>query len=373
MHKFNRIKALITLVLITIFTLAIFSANASSDRGDAFSEIEEKLSGISAEEKDILQNLFTLSQEIELLEAEERKLSIEAEEINGEIGELEALIAEGEGDYEKKHESLKRVFRSYQRMGPGSFLEIILDSDSLDTFLHRINIVRDLVRNTGELIDRLEEKVKELSDMKSLLSDKLVIAKDKQRQAREALEKKAELRLEKEVYLLSLMEEKRYYQEYLTGIEEVWKELKPIVPKAVKEFSRIIEEGSLPTDALKINFSFFSVRGSIEDEIINKVISEQSELSAMQFAFHPGKVEISLPDKNFSLSGTFVVLKGHSLKFQAQEGSFFGMPLKEGSLEELFKDGDLILNLESLLAGNVIDEVEIKEGYLEFISKLKLF
>jgi hypothetical protein len=66
-------------------------------------------------------------------------------------------------------------------------------------------------------------------------------------------------------------------------------------------------------------------------------------------------------------------LEGHILKFQAQEGSFFGMPLAPGSIGELFQEGDLVLNLEPLLAGNVIHSLEIKEGYLELINKLNIF
>jgi hypothetical protein len=93
----------------------------------------------------------------------------------------------------------------------------------------------------------------------------------------------------------------------------------------------------------------------------------------MLFAFHPGLVEISLPEKNLVLSGTFIILEGHTLKFQPKEGSFYGMPLEPGAIEELFSEGDLLLNLEPLLAGNSVNALEVKEGYLELINKLDLF
>lgn len=373
MFRLEKSRALIASGLVIIFALTVIPICTVSSQTDPFSEIKQKLYGISDEEKEILQNLFTLAQEVELLEAEEKELSQEAEAINLEIKELETEIAGGENDYEKKQEGLKSVLRSYQRMGPGSFFEIILDSDSLSTFLHRVNTVRDLVRNTGELLEQLESKAEKLSKMKTLLSEKLMLVKHKQEQSKDALTKKMELKLEKEEYLSSLMGKREYYQEYLTNIEGVWNELKPLVSEAVNEFSHIIEEGNLPTDALKITYSFLNIKGSIDDKSINKVISEQSSLPGMVFAFHPGKVEVSLPEKNIVLSGTFAILEGHILKFQAQEGSFFGMSLEQGSIEELFSNGDLVLNLEPLLAGNLIHALEIKEGYLELISKLKLF
>jgi hypothetical protein len=49
------------------------------------------------------------------------------------------------------------------------------------------------------------------------------------------------------------------------------------------------------------------------------------------------------------------------------------MPLEAGSMEDLLSKGDLVLDIEPLLAGNSINDLEIKEGYLELINRLKLF
>jgi peptidoglycan hydrolase CwlO-like protein len=373
MLRLKKIKVLIASGLVIIFAFVIIPLGAVNGQADPFMEVKEKLTGISEEEKEILINLFTIMQEIELIEAEEKELTQGVEAISKEIGELEAAIAEEERTCVKKQEGLASVLRSYQRMGPGSFLEIILSSDSLSTFLHRINTIRDLTKNTGELLEQLESSKEKLEEGKTELSEKLSLFKDKQEQSRQALARNIKLKNEKEEYLTSLKGEREYYQEHLDNIQEVWNELKLLISEAAKEFSYIIEKESLPTEALKLTFSFFEVKGSIEDEIINKVISEHSKLPSMTFAFHPDKVEISLPEKNIVLLGTFIILEGNTLKFQAQEGSFYGMPLEPGSMEELFSEGDLVLNLEPLLAGNKINAIAIKEGYLELISKLKLF
>lgn len=373
MKKLENVKILMTIGLSIILVLGAFFPSVIIGHADPFLEIKEKLSGISEEEKEILQNLFTISQEIEVMELEEKKLTQDIGMMNKEIESMEAAIKAGENSFSKKQESLKQVLRSYQRMGPGSFLEIILDSDSLSTFLHRLNTVRDLTRNTGELLEQIETSGEELKQEKARLSEKLLLIEERQRQSREALEKKVKLKSGKEEYLASLKGERMYYQEYLTNIEQVWTELKPLFSDTAKEFSRIIEEGNIPAEALKISFSFAEVRGAIEDSVINKVVTEQSTLPKMVFSFHPGKVEISLPEKYLVLSGTFVILNGHTLKFQAQEGSFYGMPLEPGSMKELMSKGDLILDIEPLLAGNVIDDLEIKEGYLELVNRFKLF
>lgn len=373
MNKYKSIKSLMVFGIAIILVLGAFSPGVVVGHADPFLEIKEKLSGISEEEKEILQNLFTISQEIELMEIEEKKLSQDVEIMNKEIKSMEVTIKEGESNYKKRQESLKQVLRSYQRMGPGSFLEIILDSDSLGTFLQRVNTVRDLTRNTGELLDQLEVSGEKLKKDKTMLSERLILLEERQKQSREALAKKMGLKKEQEEYLASLKGERMYYQEHLTNIERVWNELKPLFSDAAREFSRIIEEGNIPSEALKVTFSFTEARGTIEDNVINKVVSEQSTLPMIVFSFHPGKVEISLPEKYLVLSGTFVITDGHTLKFQAQEGSFYGMPLEAGSIEELLSKGDLVLNIEPLLAGNVINDLEIKEGHLELINRFKLF
>lgn len=373
MKKFVNIRLLVVFSIAIAIIFADISVGAINGNADPFTEIKDRLSGITEKERAMLQDLFTLTQEIELMEAEEKKLSKEITKINLEISKMEVEISKGELAYDKKQESLKRVLQSYQRMGPGSFLEILLDSDNLGTFLQRLNILRDLTRNTGVLLDQLEESSEMLSQVKAELSEKLVLLEEKQRQSIEAMAGKTKLKLELEEYLASLKGEREYYEKYLTDIERTWEELKPVFSKAAQEFSRIIREGSLPADALRITFSLFEVRGAIDDKVINDVVAEQSDITNIVFAFHPGRVEISMPDKYLILSGTFEILEGHILKFRAKEGSFYGMPLEPGSMEELFSEGDLLLDIKPQLAGNSVHALEIKEGYIELISKLHIF
>lgn len=369
MLKLNRVKSIVISSIAVVLALTLFSVNATVGQQSPFSEVKEKLSAISEEEKEVLQNLFILTQEIELMEKAEKELVLETEAIRKEIEDLEKAIAQEELVYEKKKESLKQVLKSYQRMGSGSFLEIILDSDSLSTFLQRINILRDLARNTEMLLEQLEASGKKLVDEKSELSAKLALLNDKQESLRKVINDKTELKAEKEEYLASLEGEKTYYQEYLYDLEKVWGELKPLMSETAEEFSRMIEEGGLPVDALKISFSLFEVKGIIDDNTINKVISANPRLEDMIFAFHPDSVEIRIPEKNLILNGIFIIQKGHILKFQAQEGSFFGMTLETGTLEELFGEEGMTLNLKPLLAGNNIHAVNIKEGYIEMIHR----
>ncbi|HOM41991.1 MAG TPA: hypothetical protein PLG67_09855 [Bacillota bacterium] len=369
MSKLRKVKAIVLLSIAITLAVMFLPASAAVEQQPPFSEVKEKLSGITEEEKEVLRKLFMLAQEIETAEAEVEELANEIEAVSKEIKGLEDAIAEEELAYEKNRESLEQVLKSYQRMGAGSFLKIILDSDSLSTFLHRVNTLRDLTKNTGTLLEQLESSGRKLAEEKSKLSEKLVLLKDKQSLSRAALADKNRLRAEKEAYLVSLKGEKEYYQEYLSNLERAWNELKPLLSETAKEFSRMIEDGGLPFDALKISFSLFEIKGAIDDRTINKIIAENANLEEMIFAFHQEAAEIRIPDKNLILTGTFVIQEGHTLKFLPQEGSFFELPLEKGVLEELFGEEGMVLNLEPLLAGNDIHTVRIKEGYIELIHR----
>jgi hypothetical protein len=72
------------------------------------------------------------------------------------------------------------------------------------------------------------------------------------------------------------------------------------------------------------------------------------------------------------LAGRFVLSDEHSLRFEVEEGSFYGMPLKAGAIKELFEEGYLVLNLESQLQNSTLKSIEIMDGYLDLSIKPEL-
>ncbi|SDK67374.1 coiled-coil domain-containing protein [Natronincola ferrireducens] len=373
MSKLRKIKLFLGFSLFFIFFFGFVFSSIAVSQTDLFLEIQQKLDGISEEEKEILQNLFSLVQEIKEVEREETEIIEDIEVINQEITILESTIAVEEIAYEKKREDLKQVLKSYQRRGPGSYLEIILDSDNLTTFLRRLNILRDITRNTGELLGSLEESNENLIMERMKLTEKLVMMEEKQEKLRTSLAKKLQVKEDMEKYLIALEEEQEYYFQHLMNIQQVWEEIKPLFSEAAREFSRIIQEDNLPADALKTTFSFLRIKGILDEKTLNDIVIGQPRLPKMIFSLHPEKIEIALPEKNLIVAGTFIIEGGHTLKFQAEEGSFYGMPLEAGTIEELFREGHLALNLRPLIGDNILRSVEIMEGHLELIIIPVLF
>ncbi|WP_406243740.1 coiled-coil domain-containing protein [Tissierella carlieri] len=357
------------IAVILIFT----SSTLLADNESNISEIREKLDNISEKEKQILEDLFIKFQEIEEMERENKRISQEIDTMKIGIEGLGEKIEKVETNYKHNLNALENILKSYQRMGPASFLDIILNSDNLTDLIRRINIVRDLARNTGNLLDKIEESKGSLILEKSNLAEKLKLLEDKQEALGETLTKKQELVKAQEEYLDSLAEDKELYLERLQYISMIMNELKIIFSDFTKEFAKIIEEGNFPQDAVKETLTLRGVKGIIEEKTFNDIIAAHKGLPQMEFKFSSGKIEMEAPEKNLTLEGKFVIIGDQIIKFEAEKGSFYGMPLEKGTIEDLFEEGYFILNLEPLIGKNILRSVEIMDGYMELLVTVKLF
>lgn len=360
-----------------LLVLAIIVPGHVSGEVKPITEAQEKLDGISEEEQKTLEKLFTLTQELEELEREEARL-------NGEIDQLKAKIAETDKSIEKKQKSydnnlyiMEQVLISYQRGGPASYLEILLQSESLAAFLKNMNLIKDISRNTTELLDTIETGKKELEEQrKSLAADQELLIQ-KQKELELQLQEKQSIKEEQESYLTELREEKSKYEEHLNNLKVMWEDLKGIFSSIVGEFSRIIGEGYFTMEDLNLSFHLFSVTGFVSEDTFNTILREHSELPGIEFRFEPDNVVIEVPDKKLVLSGRFSITGNSALLFEPESGTFYGMPLEKDSIDELFKEGPLLLDFEEV-AGDLVlidiylDSVTTGEGTLDFTIKTEL-
>ncbi|MDA8227918.1 MAG: hypothetical protein M0T74_09545 [Desulfitobacterium hafniense] len=364
MLKTSWVRLLLT-TLILVMTLVTFSTSIVAGTEVFFPETIEKMAGITEMEMETLQKLFLQVQEIEEMEKEAKGIAGDIDKIIKEIEGLQRSIADEEIAYAKKKENLKQLLKSYQRIGPGSYLEIVLESKDLTEFLRRINTLREITRNTGELLEQLQNIKEKQATEKMRLTEKLVSMEDKQAQLVESLAKEKQLKKVLQNDLASLSEERLHYKEYLTDLQQKWDDLKPFFSNTASEFSRMIEEGSLPQDAFQLSFGILGIKGTIGDKKLNEIIASNPQLPEMEFSFHKEKVQLSIPEKNLVLKGNFDIQEGHTLRFQVTEGSFYGMALQSEAIEELFRKGDMMINFKSLLGSFTLRSVELKDGYLE--------
>lgn len=352
-------------VLISCFSSIGIATPDTPSKDEPLLEAQERLTGITEEEKEVLEKLFAITQEIEEMDRMKLQIAKEIENLNEEVKEIEKQITIESLAYEKNLNIMKNVFKTYQRSGPGSYLELILSSDNLKTLLQRINALSDITRNTNELLESLQESKARLDSEKNKITEKLTLMEEQQKILGETLEKNIVLKEELGTYLESLEGERTKYEEYLAEIELYWGQLKPLFSETISVFSNMLTEGKFPSDAIKIEFSLFNVKGIIEKQTFKDIIAKQSFPTKLEFEFSSNKLELMMPEKNLSFSGTFVIVDGQKLIYEVEEGSFFGMPLEKSSIDDLFNEGYMELDLSQVLDKNKIKSIQINEDSIE--------
>ena len=121
-------------------------------------------------------------------------------------------------------------------------------------------------------------------------------------------------------------------------------------------------------DRLDVKLEFPKIRVTLPDEVINDVLAAQPDLPKLIFRFHPDVIEGEVPEKQLSLKCHYVIEEKSSITFVIDEGSFYGMPLTQGSINELLADGSLKIDFKDILGGIVtIESVETFEGYMDIL------
>jgi len=369
MERIKKMKACYILIL----SLAIMLVLPSHATGEVvpITELKNKLENISEEEKKVLSELFSLEQEIASLKADELKLLEEIKQLQNSIRLLEASIEEKQLAYDKRCDILRQVLVSYQRRGPASYLEILLQARDLSSFIKSLNIIKDISHNTNELLNELKQKQGELKEQKSALEQENVILEQKRDELEKDIADRTQLQKQKEEYLAKLKQEGEYFAQQLELVTAMWERCTKLLPELSREITDIISGGHVGLEDLNVSFGFFKISGYIEEETFNNVLSEYSRLAKAIFHFEDGKVVIEVPDERLLLIGNFEITGESEVSFVAEEGYFYGLPLEKSSIAEIFGNGSLMIDFNKIADDVItidfkITEVGSQEGSLYF-------
>lgn len=334
-------------------------------------ELNDKLENISQEEKAVLEELFTLEQEMDAIEQEENRISDEIAELQQQIDGLEKDIEAKQSDYDKQLDILKQVLVTYQRGGPASTLENLMNAENLSSFIKSLNIMKDISHNVNELLASLEDGKRMLQEKKGQLNyDKeQLVQKEEELQAE--LYKKQALQKKQQDYLESLQEDMVFYQEQLSMVTLMWDNSKKVFSDISEELSRIISEGYFTLEDLNLTFSFFGISGSLSEEVFNRTLTEHAEQLETVFIFDTDRVMIEVPGLHLILEGYFILKGDTAIEYEVLSGTFYDLPLEPSSLEELFDSGPLQIDFRTITEDIIaidfkIEKVESSKGSLSF-------
>ncbi|GAB6106305.1 coiled-coil domain-containing protein [Fusibacter bizertensis] len=370
MKMIKKAKLCFNIVIITTL-LTLFSPINFAEPTEQ--EAKDKLNEISSEEQLIIEKLFVMSSEIELLRTEEVKIEKDIVNINLKIDQLATNINEMELRYATLKTNLAEVLKIQQRKGVGSSIEVIFSSQSLKDFVFRINLLRDLSRKVDDLMSETQSTNAELLKEKSNYENEKENLANQKKELAKKINEKALAKSELEDYLESLNTEKAHYEDYLKSIEALWNSLKPLFSKTIAQFNDLIQSGGLPDDTVTINYSLFNTNGTIYETKFNEVLAKQKEFPVMQFDFKDGAVLLAFPEYEIALEGEFILVDAQTIQYVVSGGTFYQLPMSQSAILDLFSEGDMVFKLKSLLGKNTIKKIDQYEDRIVMQISISLF
>ncbi len=368
-------RLIVSILVLSILLSSTFSFSSPLELdGNSINATKDNLESLTQEEKRILEELFIILQEIKEMEEIEKATAIEIDDLKVEISNMEVLILEEENKYVENLSIMEVLLKSYQRNGANTYIELILGSDSLGTLLKRLNFMRDISRNTTELLEDLEKAKEMLLEDKESLNKTLKLVETRLEQQQLALEKKNELRGELENKLTSLHEDKERYEAYLKRLENSWAEIKPVFTETISMLVDIIQKGDLPEGTIVVTYGLSGIRGIIKEDGLGEILATHSFPTKIEILFSSDEIHLLMPDINIEMSGTLEILENkQSLRFNMNEGKYLGMKLEKSAMEELFSFGYLEFNFKSLLGKSTIKSIKINEDNIQLSINPILF
>lgn len=146
----------------------------------------EKMKLLSSQAEAISSQLDVLNSQLSVLNADIADYDREISALGKKIADAQSKIDKIDADISATQEKISERLRATYMAGSSSWIEILLESDSISSLLLRIQLLASVTENDNKLISKLEKQIEELNAAKAELD------KDKK-----ALEEKRSLLVEK--------------------------------------------------------------------------------------------------------------------------------------------------------------------------------
>ena len=146
----------------------------------------EKMKLLSSQAEAISSQLDVLNSQLSVLNADIADYDREISALDKKIADAQSKIDKIDADVAATQEKISERLRATYMAGSSSWIEILLESDSISSLLLRIQLLASVTENDNKLISKLEKQIEELNAAKAELD------KDKK-----ALEEKRSLLVEK--------------------------------------------------------------------------------------------------------------------------------------------------------------------------------
>ena len=135
---------------------------ATEQKREEAKELAKKAADATANLEDAEKQLESLAGEIESTKAQIENTKVEIENTKAEMAAKEAEIAE-------QNDALNNRLTAMYKTGNSGFVDVILNSESVEELLSNIGMVQKILESDQDLLEKLQDEYKKLEELKQTL------------------------------------------------------------------------------------------------------------------------------------------------------------------------------------------------------------
>lgn len=140
--------------------------NQQTQNNNKINDVEKKKDEVEAQKSAVQKEVETLSTQINYYEDQIDELDSKINEANNKINEAENRITQAQNNYDKKQEILEKRIVAVYEAGETSYLDVLLNSQSVTEFISKYYIVSEVAEHDVELLNEIQTQKQEIETAK---------------------------------------------------------------------------------------------------------------------------------------------------------------------------------------------------------------
>ena len=229
-----------TVVLLN--SVLVYAANTKSELNNQMGDINDQISATKTEINGVQKEMSNKMKEIENLNDEINNYQDQIDELDDQINALQESInkqtkelEKEQENYEEQNENLKQRLIALYEAGQTSYIDVLLSSEDLTSFLSRYYLITEIAEYDTELLQKIEDNKNSIENKKKSLEttkEKIEANKASKAKTSKALESSKTLK-NKQVNELSA--EEKELQAQLDQFEKDKKDIQAKLKKIAEE------------------------------------------------------------------------------------------------------------------------------------------
>ncbi|MHB1125621.1 MAG: coiled-coil domain-containing protein [Bacillota bacterium] len=323
-----------------------------------WSDTQHALEQLNEREKEILSELFKLSLETEQLNQTRTETETKADQLRRQVAEAEGQVNRAKQEYLTSRDTATGALRTLQRLGPASYLEILLGASTLKDFFRRLDMVAVAVKGFSAVLNDLREEELLLTAREERLHREKADLDAVLLRLMEQLADIERIREQKAEILASAGIQKVFYANRLGEIEGRWQEVtREYLGNLSAGFSRLTERTAFDLPGMRMEPSLEGLRMVIPLSDLNRLFGEEPALEGVSLISQDGQLILEAPGESLQLIGDFELAGATAIRYRVDKARFTGIDLPPTSLTGIVREQLIKVDFTRLLAGLRIKNV----------------